>query len=343
MTQKNGRGNAPKSAPVKTPQSTSKNSPKNVSKSTVNKQRPANRPPVRGSYESQSGRLKNAPPTGQRRAAENSARTRSSGRKRFRGGNYALYYVMGAMVVAIVFIILANTVLFNCAEISVLGNDKYTEDEIIGRSGVKIGDNLLHINASDAQQNIIDSLAYIDDAKVKKSFPTKVSITVTEAEKQYCISDGGVTAVISRKGKIIEHGGADGLPLVKGFEPETTEVGKWLSSKTEGKTEIPAEIFEAADAAGLKNITEIDMTDKFSVNIIVENRIILELGPAEKVKSKLLVAVELINKEIGKDEYVTLHLNNPEKVPVQNNSLPRQSRPVSSSTSAVSADRKSVV
>lgn len=341
MTQKNGRGNAPKNAPVKTPQNASRKSPQNVSKNAANKQRPANRPPVRGSYESQSNKLKNAPPAGQRRAPESAARTRSSGRKRFRGGNYALYYVLGAIVLTVAFIILANTVLFNCAQITVSGNDKYSEDEIVEKSGVKIGDNLLHIKKSDAERNIIDALAYIDDAKVEKSFPTKVSITVTEAEKQYCVSDGGVTAIISRKGKIIEHGGADGLPLVKGYEPETVEVGKWLSSKTEGKTDIPAEIFEAADAAGLKNITEIDMTDKFSVNIVVENRIILELGPAEKVQSKLLVAVELINKEIGKDEYVTLHLVNPEKVPVQNNSLPRQSKPVSSSTVSSSVSSSS--
>lgn len=351
MAQKNGKGNAPKGAPLGAPRNASKSapvgrpqnapnrSPNNAPKNAINKPRPANRPPVRGSL-AQSEQLKNARHTEQRRAV-GSASKRSAGKKRFRGGNYTLYYVMGAIVLMIGFIILANTVLFKCASISVLGNDKYGEEEIIEKSGVRIGYNLLHIKASDAEQNIINSLAYIDAAQVKKSFPTKVVITVTEAERMYCVSDGEVTAVVSRKGKIIEHGKVDGLPIVKGYEPETTEIGKWLSSKTEGKTEIPAEIFEAADAAGLKDITEIDMTDKFSVKIVVEDRIILELGPVEKVQSKLLVAVELINNEIGKDEYVTLRLNNPEKVPVQNNSMPHQSKPVSSSTTVSSAPSSS--
>lgn len=334
MAQKNGGGNAPRKAP--------QNVSRRMPQSAPNKQRPANRPPVRGSYESQSGKLKNTSPVGRRGMAENAARSQTRKRRKFRGGNYVLYYVLGAIVAAVILIILANTVLFNCAQISVSGNDKYTEDEIVDKSGLKIGDNLLHMNISEARENIINSLAYIDDAQVKKSFPTKISITVVEADKQYCVSDGGVTAVISQKGKIIEHGSADGLPLVKGFEPETTEIGKWLKSKTEGKTDIPAKIFEAADAAGLKDITEVDVTDKFSVKIIVENRIVLELGSAEEVKSKLLVAVELINKEIGKDEYVTLRLNNPEKVPVQNNSLPRQSKPVSSNTSMVTSTASSV-
>lgn len=262
------------------------------------------------------------------------SKSRPAKRKKFRGGNYVLYYVLALIVIAVVLIILANTVLFKCSQIEVSGNDKYTADEIVRISGLQTGENLLHINVSAARDNIVNSLAYIDDAQVKKSFPTKINIAVTEAEKQYCIVENGVTAAISRKGKIIEHCGAGELPVVKGFEAETTEVGKWLKSKAEGKTEIPAEIFETADKTGLKNITEIDISDKFSVKVEVENRVILNLGPAEELESKLRVAVEIINNQLGKDEYVTLLLTNPEKVPVQNNSLPQQSKPVSSSSSS---------
>lgn len=267
--------------------------------------------------------------------------SRPQKRKKFRGGNYALYYVLGIIVAAVVMIILANTVLFKCAQIDVSGNEKYTAEEIIERSGLQIGENLLHISVSAARDNIVNSLAYVDDAEVKKSFPTKINIVVTEAEKQYCIVDSGVTAAISRKGKILEHCEAGDLPVVKGFEAESTEVGKWLASKTEGKTEIPERIFGAADKTGLKNITEIDMTDKFSVKIKVDNRVILNLGPAEDVESKLRVAVEIIENQLGKDEYVTLLLTNPEKVPVQNNSVPQQSKPVSSSTATSSVSSSS--
>lgn len=332
-----GEQNTPlRNRPQRPPQNVSEKVPP-VSDS---KQRPANsaqdgRPQQRShSYESQSGQLKNASAEKKNASANNAASTRNRPpkKKKYRGGNYALYYVMGAVVLVIVFIVLANTVLFNCTQISVSGNEKYTSEEIIARSGLNIGDNLLRMNTSSARENIIGSLAYVDDVKIKRSFPTKVNIIVAEAVKQYCIVENGTTAAISRKGKIVEHCDAGDLPVVKGYEAETLEVGKWLSSKTEGKSEIPDVIFSAADAAGLKGITVVDMSDKFSVNITVEDRIILELGPAEDVKSKLLVAVKLINEEIGKEEYVTLRLTNPEKVPVHNNSLPRPSKPVSSSS-----------
>lgn len=264
-------------------------------------------------------------------------KSRPQKRKKFRGGNYVLYYVLGLFVIAVVFVILANTVLFKCATIEVSGAEKYTAEEIVERSGLQIGENLLHINVSSAGDNIVNSLAYIDDAQVKKSFPTKISISVTEAEKQYCIVESGVTAAISRKGKILEHCDVGDLPIVKGFEAESTDVGKWLSSKSEGKTEIPAEIFDKADKAGLKGITEVDVTDKFSVKVKVEDRVILNLGPAEDVERKFRVAVEIIENQLAKDEYVTILLTNPEKVPVQNNTAPQQSKPVSSSSSAASS------
>lgn len=266
---------------------------------------------------------------------------KSAKRTKYRGGNYTLYYVLGAIVVIVAFIILANTVLFKCAAINVSGNEKYSADEIISVSGIGTGDNLVRLDVSRARENIINSLAYIDDAKVKKSFPTKINITVTEAEKQYCVVSDGKTAAISRRGKIVELCEAGGLPVVKGYEPETLEVGTWLSSKTEGKSDIPADIFAAADKAGLKKITVIDMTDKFNIDVTVEDRVILKLGTSENVAGKLLVAVEIIENQLGKDEYVTLQLTNPEKVPVQNNSLPHTSKPASSSSKPVSVSSSS--
>lgn len=257
-------------------------------------------------------------------------------RRKFRGGNYTLYYVLGAIVVIVALVILSNTVLFKCTSIHVSGNEKYTADEVIAASGISTGDNLVRLDVSKARDSIVNSLAYVDDAKVKKSFPTRINITVTEAEKQYCVISDGKTAAISARGKILELCEAGGLPVVKGYDPETLDVGAWLRSKTDGKSDIPADIFAAADKAGLKKITVIDMTDKFNIEVTVEDRVILKLGTSEDIVSKLLVAVEIIENQLGDNESVTLLLTNPEKVPVQNNSMPNTSKPASSSSKSAS-------
>lgn len=268
---------------------------------------------------------------------EKTAIPRPRKRKRVRGGNYTLYYLLAGIIVVIALIILSNTVFFKCTGIDVTGNTSYNADEIISAGGVKTGDNLFRISKAKVRENIINSLAYIDDAEVSKSFPTTLKIKVSEAEKQYCLVASGTSVVISRKGKILEHYSSSDLPVVIGYDPETTETGKWLTSKVDGKNEIPEMIFAAAEKTGLKNITQIDMKDKFSVKVTVENRVILSLGSVEELESKFRVAVKLIETELGKDEYVTLLLTNPEKVPVQNNSIPTQNTSVSSSSTATSS------
>lgn len=260
-------------------------------------------------------------------------------RKKYRGGNYSLYYVLGAIVLIVAFVILANTVLFKCRTITVSGNDNYDADEIILASGINVGDNLVKLKPGKAAESIVSSLAYIDEAVVKKSYPTKINITVTEAEKQYCVVADGTTAAISRRGKIIEHCEAGNLPVVKGYEPETLEVGAWLSSKTNGKSDIPADVFAAAEKAGLKNITVVDVSDKFNIEVSVEDRVILKLGTSDDVVSKFLVAAEIIENQIGETEYVTLNLTNPEKVPAQTN--PGPNKPASSSSKPSSSSAAS--
>lgn len=285
--------------------------------------------PIRPARSGQSARPARPIPE---KTVPNNARARRV--KKFRGGNYVLYYILGIIVVIVVLIILANTVLFKCSTIEVTGAEKYTPDEIVKYSGLQLGENLLHIDTAAARDNIVNSMAYVDDAAVRKSFPTKISITVTEAEKQYCVVENGLTAAISGKGKILEYCDAGELPIVKGFEPVTTEIGKWLVSVNDGKTEIPAAIFENADKTGLKGITEVDITDKFSVKVTVEDRVILNLGPAEEIEQKFRVAVEIIENQLGKDEYVTLLLTNPEKVPVQNNTTSQPTPPETSVSSS---------
>lgn len=248
-------------------------------------------------------------------------RDRKSKRRGSRGGNYILYYILAAVIAIAVFIVLARTVLFNCSSIEVEGNARYTAEEIIRTSGLAIGESLLSIDEAAAEQRIVSSLAYIDMAEVTKSFPTKIKIKVTEAEKWYCVQHGGRPYIISRMGKIIEESAGTGLPVILGYEPLEPMVGRALESETEGKTDIPAAVLNAAEAAGVRDITSIDITDRFEIKVLVEDRITLELGNSTELENKMHIAEELIDSEISATESVTVNLTNTEKVYVRDNNI----------------------
>ena len=288
----------------------------------------------------------NAPkpvPEQARRAADKAAltKTRTEQQKRpYRGGNYTLYFILAAIVVGIVLAILSNTVLFKCGTIEVTGTTRYSADEIIASAGIKTGDNLLHISAENAAENVMNTFAFVDKAEVKKYYPTKIVIEITEAVNWFALVQDGKTNVISRGGKILGSIPADGLVTVKGFEAQSLDVGSRLSSSVDAKNKIAAEIFDAAEKVGLEKMTEIDLSDRFSLKVTVDNRIVLNLGASTQLESKLRVAQALIEKEIGEDERVSVLLTNPEKVAVEN--LQQVRKPVSSSSDKHSSDNSAV-
>lgn len=246
-------------------------------------------------------------------------KSEGSRRRRNRGGNYILYYLLAAVVILIVFVILANTILFNCAAIEADGSVRYSEQQIVDSSRIKLGDSLLHIDTKKAESAIVSTLPYIDMAEVKKVFPTKIKISVTEAKKWFYVEGDGVTAAISRGGKIIETSSPDGMTLVKGYEPANLEPGGRLYSAVEAKADIPAQVLSAAEEAGLVSLTEIDITDRFSITAVYDDRITLKLGDSADLDSKFHVAAALIRDELSPSESVTIILTDPEKAAVHNN------------------------
>ncbi len=259
----------------------------------------------------------------QKKAYDKAVKNRTATKKKrgSRGGNYALYYIFAGIIAVIVFAILAKTVLFNCSAIEVEGNQRYSADEIISASGLVTGKSLLDIDEKAAQERITAALAYIDMAEVSKSFPTKMKIVVKEAERWYDLQYGGSHFVVSRLGKVIEAARDSSLPVVKGYEPAEPSVGVYLTSQVEGKTDIPAQVLIAAETAGLTGITSMDITDRFEIKVLVEDRITLELGNATQLENKMYIAKELIESEITATESVTVNLTNTEKVYVRDNNI----------------------
>lgn len=309
--------NAPNSRPQGSPSNRPQNAPNNRPQGSPNgrpQNAPNNRPQSARNMKKQPSAM-----TKTHQAMNRQMRTRytKQRRRRARGGNYILYYLLAAIVIIVVFVILANTLLFNCSKIDVEGSVRYSPEKIIEESGLKLGDNLLHIDEKAAEQRIVDSLAYIDTADVSRSFPTGIKISVVEAEKWFCLEQDGKTVCISRGGKIIEEGKTAGLPVVKGFEAESVDVGGMLSSAVESKNTLPEEILNAAEKAGLDCIDSIDLTDRFAVKIECDGRITLEIGSVSDIESKLYVAQTLIKQELSPTEEVIVLLTDPEKVAVR--------------------------
>lgn len=225
---------------------------------------------------------------------------RVKGRRRgSRGGNYIMYYILAAIVIITVLIILSNTVLFNCSGITVEGNSRYTVEQITGQSGINVGDNLLHIDEKAAESRIYTAFPFIDEVDVQRSFPTKVKIVVREAEKWFLVSGNGVTAAVSRMGRIVELGSSEGLPVIVGYQPKELAPGKALVSEESGKDHLPEEILEKIEEHDIPDVTTIDITDRFDISIECGDDVTIRIGGAADLDSKLAAASQAMKNEHG--------------------------------------------
>jgi hypothetical protein len=125
----------------------------------------------------------------------------SRGRKKHHGSK-RLYYLMFTVIAAIVVVILAHTVLFNLSSIET--ESLYPKNAVIEASGLQAGMNLLYIDTEAAKEKILTALPDADEVNVRKVFPSKAVITVTQALPAVRIAFGEGSYLVSEKGRIID-------------------------------------------------------------------------------------------------------------------------------------------
>lgn len=238
-------------------------------------------------------------------------RVRVSRRKR--RNNYSLYYYSAFFVIVITVAILSVTLLFNTEEIEVTGTDLYTSEQITQISGVAIGDNLIRLDPHTAEACVMENLAYVDDIKVLRSFPDKISIKVTQAVAIANIEHEGKYYVVSESGKILEAGldaPKSGLIVIVGFELQNTEVGDELVSHDELKLSIMDTILKKIEEADMKKIIAVNISDRTDIKLNYDSRINILLGSSLDLEYKLSAVKVIIDTKIAKDFNGVIYYHN---------------------------------
>lgn len=149
-------------------------------------------------------------------------RKRKRGRRRF---GLLFKLLCGAALVAAA--TLGATVFFQVETIAVVGNSRYTAQEVIDASGVQIGDNLFQMNKNQISQQILQRLPYVGEVSPQRGLPSTLTIQVTE------ISAAAQVEVYQDDSVQAEPAAEDGA----GGEADSSAQGD--SSQTEGE-ELPA-------------------------------------------------------------------------------------------------------
>ena len=199
------------------------------------------------------------------------SRTRRRNRGRF-GPLFKLLCVVGVILALTV----GATVFFRVEQVTVSGNQRYTQEEIIAASGIQLGDNLYSLNKVRIDQNIRTTLPYIGELTINRALPSTIQITVTEWEAVAQVAAPGVEQVaayqeeagekavttaqepwlISVKGKLLEPAPPDSAAIaVTGLIPLSPQAGSMMEVPEGEHTRLAAltALLEALGEAGMQS------------------------------------------------------------------------------------------
>ena len=202
-------------------------------------------------------------------------------------------------------VILALTMFFNISEITVTGDTVYSVDDIIEKSGVQIGDNLIFVSKNKINEQIATELPYVGSVKIKRHLPTSLELIITKTDAVYAVVINGYYTLLDENGKVLEKDleyVGENIILLNLGEEISAETGKTITTSDEVYLEKLFSVRNAYVECGIEDITAIDLSDVYDIKLVYQGRITIELGETNKenLSKKLALgkaALETQNEE----------------------------------------------
>lgn len=131
-------------------------------------------------------------------------------KKKSKKGLIHFFVILLLILISYLIYFLCTSSKFAITQINVTGNIKYSVDEIINNSYIKVSKNIFLMKTSN-KEKCIENLAFIKSAKVTRKFPNEVNIDVTERTSRYLAydKDKNVYYKLDDEGVILEESTID--------------------------------------------------------------------------------------------------------------------------------------
>ena len=205
-------------------------------------------------------------------------------KRRRRRGRFGFLYKVLSVLLILCAVVAGSIVFFRVAEVKVVGEVVYSDEEVIAASGVKQGDNLFLIPRMQVGRKILGKLPYVREVNLRRVFPDTVMIAVTECAPAAALKgDGDSWWLVDRSCKLLEQGGAELAqrhPTVTGLAALMPEEGSNLAVALEegGKLNALKQILSSLEDRGmLEQVQTIDLSGSSEIHMSYEGRFAVRL------------------------------------------------------------------
>lgn len=211
------------------------------------------------------------------------------------------------LLLAIIAAVALFTPIFNIKSIDVVGNQKFTKDEIISMSGIPIGQNIFKINYFKVKDDILSN-SYIEKVKISRLYPNRVRLKIEERKPVAYFEYMNSYLTIDKNGRVLDLvNSLEGveIPTIMGIRFKDYKLGDFLNINEEDKPkfDILKECLNESIVNNLANlINKIDLSDINKVTMwAYKDKYEIKLVDGQKIpyKFKMLEAL-LVDLEKNK-------------------------------------------
>lgn len=196
-----------------------------------------------------------------------------------------------------VFTVICFVFFFKVKTVEVEGAQKYSADLLIIKSGIIAGENLYSYSESRIEDELMLNYPYISNVKLKRRWPDRIILEITEDTAAYVASVYGETLVLSDKLRILEDPSVtpDSLELCELLLPD---IDRALVGNKPIFTSDAAYIEKALsvinDSSLRSKITKIDFRSKFAVSFLMGSNYKVKCGSIDELDLKLTMTEKIL-------------------------------------------------
>ncbi len=243
----------------------------------------------------------------------------------------ALVITVFVLITATVLLSVAALFFFRVEKYSVEGISPYTKEEIIAASGITVGKSLIFADLDEGAASIEKKLPYTDDVRLSRKFPNTLVIHYGEHKERYALplSTSGY-ALLGGDFKTLSFSAQlpDDVTVILGASPQMPVSGekvvfsREIVEGTNGEKEevdktgeILEEIAELLEENEFKDISAVSVESRSNIYLIYQDRIVLKIGSASELDSKLSLAKKVLSEEesISANQYCVMDLTVPKQ------------------------------
>lgn len=194
-----------------------------------------------------------------------------------------------AIVIAAVGVVLSLTAFFGIENITVSGNSRYTEEEILNQCIINTGENLFLADTKSASEMLELNLPYIYTAEIKRKLPSTIELVITEAEPSYYIENKDKTFILLDDNfKVLETGAEKGSGIaVKKAKVTAASAGRQIEFENQDTGECLKKLSQAVKDNNVDEITAIYSNNISDNYVVYDNRIEFKLGTCDDLEHKI--------------------------------------------------------